>query len=118
MAKFDVAMDRNLIVSAGSKAAMFSETISNSGKPQPYGLGWFVQEHASVKLVWHYGWAPKAYSSLILKVPEKNVTLILFANSEGASADYHLGRGDVLRSPFAVSFLNVFTDIKTTQKRF
>jgi CubicO group peptidase (beta-lactamase class C family) len=118
MAKFDVAMDRNLIVSADSKAKMFSETISNMGKPLPYGLGWFVQEHAGAKLVWHYGWAPKAYSSLILKVPEKDVTFILFANSEGASADYHLGRGDVLRSPFAVSFLNVFTDIKTTQKRF
>lgn len=118
MAKFDIAMDRNLIVSAESKATMFSRTISNSGKSLPYGLGWFVQEHAGVKLVWHYGWAPKAYSSLILKAPEKNVTFILFANSEGASADFHLGRGDVLRSPFAVSFLNVFTDLQLTQKRF
>ena len=109
MAKFDIAMDRDLIVSAESKAAMFSRTISTGGKSLPYGLGWFVQEHMGIKLVWHYGWAPKAYSSLILKVPEKNVTFILFANSEGASADFHLGRGDVLRSPFAVSFLNVFT---------
>jgi CubicO group peptidase (beta-lactamase class C family) len=118
MAKFDVAMDRNLIVSAGSKTAMFSETISNNGKPLPYGLGWFVQEHAGVKLVWHYGWAPKAYSSLILKVPEKEVTLILFANSEGASSNFHLGRGDVLRSPFAVAFLNVFTDMMVTKEKF
>jgi CubicO group peptidase (beta-lactamase class C family) len=118
MAKFDVAMDRNLIVSAESKAAMFSNTISNSGNPLPYGLGWFVQNHAGVKLVWHYGWAPKAYSSLILKVPEKDVTFILFANSEGASADLHLGRGNVLRSPFAVTFLRVFTNIEVTQKRF
>ena len=118
MTKFDIAMDRNLIVSADSKATMFSRTISNSGNPLPYGLGWFVQEHAGVKLVWHYGWAPKAYSSLILKVPEKNVTFILFANSEGASADFHLGRGDVLKSPFAVSFLSAFTDIAVTQNRF
>jgi CubicO group peptidase (beta-lactamase class C family) len=118
MAKFDAAIDRNLIVSANSKARMFSRTISNSGKPLPYGLGWFVQEHAGVKLVWHYGWAPKAYSSLILKVPAKDVTFILFANSEGASADFHLGRGDVLRSPFAISFLRIFTDLKPIQKRF
>ena len=108
MAKFDIAMDRNLIVSADAKGAMFTNTISSSGKSLPYGLGWFVQEHNAVKLVWHYGWAPKAYSSLILKVPEKNVTFILFANSEGASADFHLGRGDVLRSPFALSFLKAF----------
>jgi CubicO group peptidase (beta-lactamase class C family) len=118
MAKFDVAMDQNLIVSKASKAAMFSETISNSGKPLPYGLGWFVQKYADIKLVWHYGWAPKAYSSLILKVPEKDVTFILFANSEGASSNFHLGRGNVLRSPFAVSFLNSFTDMKVSQSRF
>jgi CubicO group peptidase (beta-lactamase class C family) len=118
MAKFDIAMDHNLIVSAESKAAMFSRTISNSGKPLPYGLGWFVQEHEGIKLVWHYGWAPKAYSSLILKVPEKDVTFILFANSEGASANFHLGRGNVLKSPFAVLFLNSFTDMKVSQSRF
>ena len=118
MAKFDVGMDRNLIVSADSKTKMLSPSISNKGKPLPYGLGWFVQQHAGIKLIWHYGWAPKAYSSLILKVPERNVTFILFANSEGASADFHLGRGNVLRSPFAVSFLNVFTDLKLTQERF
>jgi CubicO group peptidase (beta-lactamase class C family) len=118
MAKFDIAMDHNLIVSAESKAAMFSRTISNSGKPLPYGLGWFVQEHEGIKLVWHYGWAPKAYSSLILKVPKKDVTFVLFANSEGASASFHLGRGNVLRSPFAVSFLNSFTNMKVSQSRF
>ena len=104
--------------SEDSKAEMFSQSISNKGTPLPYGLGWFVQEHKGVKLVWHYGWAPKAYSSLILKVPGKNVTFILFANSEGASADFHLGRGDVLRSSFAISFLNVFTDLNVTPKRF
>jgi CubicO group peptidase (beta-lactamase class C family) len=118
MAKFDVAMDRNLIVSADSKTAMFSESVSNNGKSLPYGLGWFVQMHAGIKLVWHYGWAPKAYSSLILKVPEKEVTLILFANSEGASANFHLGRGDVLKSPFAIAFLNVFTDMMVKQEKF
>ncbi|MGD8942317.1 MAG: serine hydrolase, partial [Desulfobacterales bacterium] len=99
-------------------AAMFSNTISSSGNPLPYGLGWFVQEHAGVKLVWHYGWAPKAYSSLILKVPQKEVTLILFSNSEGASANFHLGRGNVLRSPFAVAFLNAFTDMRVSQEHF
>ena len=111
LAKFDVAMDRNLIVSQASKAAMFTPTIANSGQPLPYGLGWFVQNYKGKKLVWHYGWAPKAYSSLILKVPEEEVTLILFANSDGASAPFRLGTGNVLRSPFAAVFLSLFTDI-------
>ena len=64
-------MDQNLIVSEESKEAMFTPNISTKGTVLPYGLGWFVQEHMSVKIVWHYGWAPFAYSSLILKVPEK-----------------------------------------------
>jgi hypothetical protein len=74
-----------------------------------------VQEYEGAKLVWHYGWAPKAYSSLILKVPAENVTLILLANSDGASAPFRLGAGNVLRSPFAVAFLNLFTDLKVRQ---
>ena len=82
----------------------------------PYGFGWFVQEYEGVKLIWHYGHAPKAYSSLILKVPAEEVTLILLANSDGASAPFRLGAGNVLRSPFAVLFLNLFTDLNVGQK--
>jgi CubicO group peptidase (beta-lactamase class C family) len=112
LAKFDVAMDRNQIVSQASKEAMFTPARSDSGQSMPYGLGWFVQEHQDVKLVWHYGWAPYAYSSLILKVPEQEVTLILLANSDGASASFDLGTGDVLTSPFAGAFLRHLTDIE------
>jgi CubicO group peptidase (beta-lactamase class C family) len=111
LAKFDVAMDRNMIVSEASKQFLFTQNISNSGDSLPYGLGWFVQIYKGQKLVWHYGWAPKAYSSLILKVPQKDVTLILLANSDGASAPFRLGAGNVLRSPFAVVFLSLFADL-------
>ena len=116
LAKFDMAMDKNMIVSEASKKLMFTPNRSNSGDPLPYGLGWFVQIHGGQKLVWHYGWAPKAYSSLILKVPEKEVTFIMLANSDGASAPFRLGAGNVLRSPFAVAFLNLFTDLEVTRK--
>jgi hypothetical protein len=117
LAKFDVAMDRNLVVTQESKAAMFTPTISNSGRPLPYGLGWFVQYHNDVKLVWHYGHAPKAYSSLILKVPAKALTLILLANSDGLSGPFRLGAGNVLRSPFAVAFLSLFADLNDFQEK-
>jgi len=116
LAKFDVAMDRHLIVSEESTEKMFTPTISNSGKSLPYGLGWFVQYHNEVKLVWHYGHAPKAYSSLLLKVPEEELTFILLANSDGASAPFRLGAGNVLRSPFALAFLNLFADLAVFQQ--
>jgi CubicO group peptidase (beta-lactamase class C family) len=111
LAKFDVAMDQNLIVSEETKQAMFTPTISTSGKLLPYGLGWFAQEYKGLKLIWHYGHAPRAYSSLILKVPEAEVTLILLANSDGASAPFNLGAGNVLRSRFAVAFLKLFANL-------
>jgi CubicO group peptidase (beta-lactamase class C family) len=111
LAKFDVALDRNRIVSTASKEAMFTPACSGSGEVLPYGLGWFVQEHEGTQLVWHYGYAPYAYSSLIVKVPEKDVTLILLANSDGASAGFDLGAGDVLRSPFARAFLRHWTGL-------
>lgn len=106
LAKFDISMDQNLIVSQESKEAMFTATRSNTGRRLPYGLGWFVQEHKGMKLIWHYGHAPQAYSSLILKCLDRKSTLILLANSDGASAPFHLGAGDVLKSPFASAFID------------
>jgi len=108
LAKFDIAMNLNLLVSEESKEKMFTATIASSGQPLPYGLGWFIQTYKGIKLIWHYGDEPGAYSSLILKIPEKETTLILLANSDGASASFDLGEGNVLNSPFAVEFINLF----------
>ena len=116
IAKFDVAMDRDMIISKELKETMYTPTISTSGKILPYGLGWFVQVYKGTKMVWHYGHWPKAYSSLILKIPEKELTMILLANSDGASRGFNLGKGNVLNSPFALLFINQFTGMKTTQQ--
>lgn len=105
VSKFDIAMDNNLIVTEDSKNAMFTPHLSNDGHALPYGLGWFTQEHRGQKLVWHYGYE-SVFSSLILKVPKQSATLILMANSDGASASFPLGLGDVIESPFAVAFLD------------
>jgi len=90
---------------------MYTPNSSTSGGILPFGLGWFVQEYKGIKLVWHYGHAPKAYSSLILKIPEKELTLILLANSDGAIRNFNLGSGNVLNSPFATLFINMLTDM-------
>ena len=108
LAKFDIAMDQNLLVSEESKEKMFTATLASSGQPLPYGLGWFIQTYKGIKLIWHYGYEPGAYSSLILKIPEKKTTLILLANSDGASASFGLGEGNIFNSPFAVEFINLF----------
>lgn len=74
----------------------------------PTGLGWFVQSYEGERLVWHFGLVPDAYSSLILKVPARRLTLILLANSDGLSAPFSLEKGDVTSSLFAKTFLRLF----------
>ena len=118
LATFDLALDRDLIVSPQSKAAMFTAARSTNGQQLPYGLGWFVQEYNGMQLVWHYGHAPKAYSSLLLKCLDREATLILLANSDGASAAFHLGAGDVMKSPFAAAFLALTEQLEASPGRF
>jgi CubicO group peptidase (beta-lactamase class C family) len=72
------------------------------------GLGWFVQQHQGEPLVWHFGLVPDAGSALILKLPRRQVTLVLLANSDGLAAGYGLAAGDVTKSPFARLFLSIF----------
>jgi len=104
MAKYDKAIDNNAFISKEMQELAYTPAISNSRRTLPYGLGWFVQEFAGTKLIWHYGWEVN-YSALILKVPEHNITFVVFANTDELSRPFRLGNGDVLNSPLEVEFL-------------
>jgi CubicO group peptidase (beta-lactamase class C family) len=83
-------------------------TMWSNQAGMPTGLGWFVQNYNGQKIVWQFGNTPGAYSSLILKVPDRHLTLILLANSDGLSAPFSLQDGDVTSSLFARTFLRLF----------
>jgi CubicO group peptidase (beta-lactamase class C family) len=107
LAKFDIALDQNILISEHSKQEMFTPTISNSGAELPYGLGWYSQSYQGAKLVWHWGqW--DCVSSLLIKALDEDTSFILLANSENLSKAFDLGRGDVLSSPFATLFCQRF----------
>lgn len=108
LAKFDIALDQGVLISAESRAEMMAPMRSSDGTALPYGLGWFVQEYQGNTLVWHSGLWDDAYSALYLKAPARNLTLIVLANSEGLSWDNPLDRAEVERSEFAQSFLRAF----------
>jgi len=103
LAKFDSAIDGAVLLHRESMTTMWS---NQSGMPT--GLGWFVQNYNGLKVVWQFGNTPGAYSSLILKVPDRHLTLILLANSDGLSAPFQLQDGDVTSSLFARTFLRLF----------
>ncbi len=108
LAKFDMALDRGELVSPASVQRMMTPVRSSAGVALPYGLGWFVQEYHGHKLVWHSGWWEQAYSALYLKVPDRHLTIVLLANSEGLWWQNPLDKAQVENSPFAAAFLARF----------
>ena len=104
LARFDAALGDGVLLESG--------TLSRAWEPvgaMPTGLGWFVQRHNGERVVWHFGLARDAYSSLIVKVPGRDLTLILLANSDGlAGPPYNLSDGSVSSNLFASLFLQLF----------
>ncbi len=103
LARFDAALADGILLSPESQAAMWAPVAS-----RPTGLGWFVQTHNGERLIWHFGLAKDAYSSLIVKVPGRQLTLILLANSDGVATSFSPTDGDVTQSIFARLFLKLF----------
>lgn len=110
LARFDIALDEGVLISAESRTGMMTPTRTINGKAAPYGLGWYVQEYEGHTLVWHSGWWEDAYSALYLKIPTLNLTFIVLANSEGIWWDNPLDQAAVERSQFAQAFLSAFVD--------
>jgi CubicO group peptidase (beta-lactamase class C family) len=110
LAKYDIGIDRDAVYSPQAKQQIWTATASPTGQKFPYGLGWFVQGEPGSKrqMVWHYGQYPTAFSSLLFKLPNRELTLILLACSERASSVFALGNGDPVRSAFVTAFLDEF----------
>jgi CubicO group peptidase (beta-lactamase class C family) len=101
-----MAYDNGFLAPA-TRVNALSQAFAN-GKPLPTGLGWFVQAYNSEPIAWQFGVVENAYSSLIVKVPNRRLTLILLANRDGLTAPFALEAGDVTTSIFARTFLQAF----------
>ena len=104
LARYDAAIDDHVLISRPTQLLAWTPFRVSSGRESPYALGWFVQSTVAGRAVWHYGQWP-TFSSLILKLPERGLTLILLANSDGLSSRFPLAAGDVAVSPFARAFI-------------
>jgi CubicO group peptidase (beta-lactamase class C family) len=110
LAKYDIAIDRDIVYSPEAKQQIWTPGVSPNGRKFPYGLGWFVFDYRGgrSRLPWHYGWYLDAFSSLLLKVPDQQLTFVLLACTDRASSVFFLGNGDPIRSAFASAFLDNF----------
>ena len=121
MAKYDIAIDRHVFLKKETQEKAWTPFVSNGGKRLPYGLGWFVMNHHGVKLVWHTGHWGTGFSAFYLKVPEKNVSLIMLANSEALiDHQYQIGEvmvDDIINNVFACRFLGLWNLAHDCQKK-
>jgi len=107
MAAYSQALDADRLLRRETRDRAWTPTLTPAGAALPYGLGWFVTDYRGVKVVWHYGYWT-ANSSLIVKVPERGLTFVVLANTDGLSRPFNLGAGDLLSSPLAREFLEAF----------
>jgi CubicO group peptidase (beta-lactamase class C family) len=108
LARLDAALDSATLLRQETLDAAWNP-VFRRGVVVPMGLGWFVQNHRGERVVWHFGLITNAYSSLIVKLPERKLTFILLANSDRLSSPFQLQAGDVTRSLFATLFLKLIT---------
>jgi CubicO group peptidase (beta-lactamase class C family) len=110
LAKFDIALDQNILLSPETKAQMFAPAFSTHGNSTElmYGLGWYVQQYEGTRLLWHTGRNSPSVSALYVKVPDESLTFIILANTANLSTPYPLGDGDVLYSTLALTFYETF----------
>ena len=109
LVKYHIALRSGVIASGSIKQALMAPAIFNDGSASPYGFGWYFQDYKNQKLMWHSGWDPEAgYSALMLRVPERNLTFIVLANSEGVWWGNPLDKAQVENSDFAQVFFQFF----------
>jgi CubicO group peptidase (beta-lactamase class C family) len=108
LAKYDAAVDRHAFLGEAMQNRAWTSFLSNADEPLAHGLGWYVTDYRSTRLVWHYGHWGTGFSAIYLKIPARRLTLIMLTNSE-ALADHHFQVGqDITHNVFACTFVNVF----------
>jgi CubicO group peptidase (beta-lactamase class C family) len=106
LAQFDLAYDSGFL-SPDTRQQALTQKFAN-GQPLRTGFGWFVQAYNGEPIAWQFGVIENGYSSLIVKVPNRRLTMILLANSDGLAVPFSLEAGDVTASIFARAFLRTF----------
>ena len=109
LARLDAATDSEVFLHQDMLDAAWTPVSTRQGTLAPMGLGWFVQSNRGERVVWHFGLISNAYSSLMLKLPNRKLTLIILANSDRLSSPFQLPSGNVTRSLFATLFLKLVT---------
>lgn len=110
LARYGVALVRGDILPQTALERMWNPRPGPNGVPEPYGLGWYVEEIEGRKVVWHGGWWPEAYAGMIVIVPDDELVFVALGNTDGLHWGNPLNAADIASSPLAAKFLDEFED--------
>jgi len=108
LAKFDIALDQNVLLNEETRADMLAPAVPMvPNRPDlSHGLGWYSMEYMGTRLNWHAGWCAPSVSANIIKAPEQNLTFIIMANTDHLSVPYpHV---DITYSTLGQAFYQTF----------
>ena len=114
LARYSHSLDNGELISQSSYNNLTIPFYDGPQGRSPYGLGWFTSDFEGVEMHWGYGYGG-ADAALILKVPDKKLTLIALSNAAMPSGAVRLGNGNPLNSVIVVSFLKHFVFQKRTR---
>jgi CubicO group peptidase (beta-lactamase class C family) len=107
MARFVQALQRDVLLDR-KRFDQMTTPFEAKGR-SPVGVGFFSQEIAGERVVWSFGQDDPDYSSaLLLLLPERDLALVMLANTDELSNPFRLLMGDVRYSPFATAFLDSY----------
>lgn len=108
LARFDMALSDGTLMSPELLTVMWTPPVNADGETSDYSNGWFVETWNGERLIYHSGWQPGAYSALYLRIPDRNLTLIAMANSEGLWWGSRPDRAEIENSPLVQDFLEAY----------
>ncbi|MCW3118034.1 MAG: hypothetical protein JWM28_2116 [Chitinophagaceae bacterium] len=124
LATYAIAIDEKKFLKPETWEKVFSPFVTPKGKTIQYGLGWFVKYYKGTKVIWHTGWWT-GYSALFIKIPGKDLTFIVLANSQDLSRPFYITNlfsllnpfrknlnNTLIASDFAKAFIDHFADFR------
>jgi CubicO group peptidase (beta-lactamase class C family) len=117
LAKYARGIYQDKLLKPTSKQKMWTAMHSTEGDTLVYGLGWFITQVEGMEVIWHYG-QEECYSTVLMYVPEKNVTLIMLANSATLSDHGRMLSGNPARSALFWAFFKhlIFSSPQSANK--
>ncbi|MBA3918810.1 MAG: hypothetical protein C0516_09525 [Gemmatimonas sp.] len=110
MGKYLTALEQGKLLKPRALEELALPSRTSSGKTLPVSLGWFAQSVQGRSVMWSFGQDDPDHSgALLVRLPEQRLSLFVLANSNVFSDPFRLLMGDVTKSPFAMSFLRLFS---------